>query len=384
MAEEKQTIHLENGLTLTLEGIKSEKELQTLYAPALKTEKEPVNNSNFYAVSNTALDRAITGSSYKTINYVTAQPSLFDVFDELGDNKQGILPIVKYQKPEFNKKKPKKDIVLLTENTKAFSTFNANDIKVFELSRALYAGKVGYKDALGYYRIDLRDYAELCGKEIKNKGDYNNQYKAIRESVVKVGSLAIAEVGNIKSNSGISNVYQRYRIENGTIVMKFSDWVIEEYINPETTVTTRDIKGFTLKGDIPNRIYSYLQDRYTHKNNILRHINKIISVKSLLETLSMLLPTKEEAQKHLFQRRGRPIIEAFDYLKENGVLTDWHFCGAKAKPLTEEETAQARKSYSFFESLYIAYEMPLKDDESFKNYVKSLEADAKKRAEKKK
>lgn len=380
---EKQTIKLENGLELHFLGSIDEKELGKLYAPTVTNDKQELKKSDFYAVTNTALDRAIIGSSYKNINYVTAQPSLFDVFDELGENKQGILPLIKYQKPEFNKKKPKKDIVLLTEDTKAFSTFNANDIKVFELSRALYAGKVGYKDALGYYRIGLRDYAELCGKEIKTKGDYINQYKAISESVVKVGSLAIAEVGNIKNRSGISNVYQRYRIENGTIVMKFSDWVIEEYITPETTVTTRDLKGFTLKGDIPNRIYTYLQDRYTHKNNILKKINKIISVKSLLETLAKLLPTKEEAQKHLFQRRGKPIIEAFDYLKESGVLTSWQFCGAKAKPLTEEETANARKSYSYFESLYITYELPLKEDESYKNYVKGLEAEAQRKADRK-
>ena len=382
MAEE-QKIKLENGVELEYNGAYSDKELGNLYSPPKKQDTTDIKTKNYYTVSNTALDRAITNSEYKSVSYVTAQPSLFDVLDEIGD-KQGILPLIKYEKPNFSKKKPSKDIVLLTENTKAFSNFNANDIKVFELSRALYAGKVGHRDELGYYKIDLRDFAKLCGKEIKTKGDYNNQYKIIRESIIKVGSLAIAEAGNIGSRNGISNIYQRFMIENGTITMKFSDWVIEEYINLDTTVTTRDLKGFTLKGDIPNRIYTYLQDRYTHKNNILKHINKIISVKSLLETLDKLLPTKEEAQKHLFQRRCKPIIEAFNYLQANGVLTSWQFCGAKAKPLTKEETANAKKSYSFFESLYIAYDMPLKDDESFKNYVKSLEADAQRRAEKKK
>ena len=380
---EEQTIKLDNGLELTLLGSFNDKELEKLYAPTVRTDKQDLKKSDFYAVTNTALDRAIISSGYKNINYVTAQPSLFAVFDELGENKQGILPLVKYQKPEFDKKKPKKDIVLLTEKAREFSNFSENDIDVIELSRALYAGKVGYRDSLGYYRIDLRDYARICGKEIKTKGDYNNQYKAIRESVIKVGSLAIAEVGNINGCSGISNVYQRFRIENGTIVMKFSDWVIEEYITPETTVTTRDLKRFALKGNLPKRIYSYLLDRYTHKNNILKHINKIISVKSLLETLAKLLPTKEEAQKHLFQRRGKPIIDALDYLKESGVLTSWQFCGAKAKPLTEEETANAKKNYSYFESLYITYEMPLKDEESYISYVRGIEADAQKRADRK-
>ena len=181
MAEE-QKIKLENGVELEYNGAYSDKELGNLYSPPKKQDTTDIKTKNYYTVSNTALDRAITNSEYKSVSYVTAQPSLFDVLDEIGD-KQGILPLIKYEKPNFSKKKPSKDIVLLTENTKAFSNFNANDIKVFELSRALYAGKVGHRDELGYYKIDLRDFAKLCGKEIKTKGDYNNQYKIIRESI---------------------------------------------------------------------------------------------------------------------------------------------------------------------------------------------------------
>jgi len=376
MAEEKK-IELENGVELEYKGAYSEKELGNLYSPPKQQDTTDIKRQNYFTVSNTALDRAIANSGFKNYN-VQVQPSLFDIFDEIDNDKINILPLIKYQNKSFSKQEESKDIILLTKETRAFSTFDANDIKIYDLSRALIAGKLGHRDEKGKYKISLKEVIKLFGL---SKG--GNQYDILRRSILKVGSLGVAVAGNIKS--GVKNVYQEYLIEQDTgfITMEPSNWYINDYLNKDTTFTTRDIKGFTIKGDIPNRIYSYLLDRYTHKNNILKHTNKIVSVASLLKDLERLLPTKEEAKDHPQQRRGKPIIDAFDYLKDKGFLTGWEFCGAKAKPLTAKEKTQARKSYSFFESLFITYEMPLKDDKGYMNYADSVIKTAEQRAENK-
>ena len=376
MAEE-QTVELENGLEVALTAY-ADKGIETLYTPTVKKEKQDLKKSDFYTVSNTALDRAIANSGYRSINTLTAQPSLFDVLDEVDRDKINILPLFKYQNTSFDKKTDTKDIILLTRETKAFSNFDANDIKIHELGKALIAGTLGFRDDRGKYRIGLKDVIKLFGL---TKG--GNQYEILRRSILKVGSLGIAIAGDIKS--GVKNVYQEYLIEKDTgfITMEPSRWYVEDYLLKDNTFTTRDLKGFTIKGDIPNRIYSYLLDRYTHKNNIVKHTNKKVSVASLLADLERLLPSKEEAKDHPQQRRGKPIIDAFNYLQDKGFLTSWQFCGAKDKQLTKEEEAKAHKSYGYFESLYIIYELPLKDDESFKNYADSVIKTAQQRAERK-
>lgn len=101
----------------------------------------------------------------------------------------------------------------------------------------------------------------------------------------------------------------------------------------------------------------YMNAHYLRYPNIARGTENRLSIKNILahSGLPTIKKIRETAQSWL-RCIKLPLENALEEMKSSGVLTSWHYCHAKAKPLTLLEV-QCISIYEEWEKLYIAFEI---------------------------
>ena len=91
-------------------------------------------------------------------------------------------------------------------------------------------------------------------------------------------------------------------------------------------------------------------------NNRKKGTNKIISVKSLLQTAPEIpsIETVRAKNGSWTERIEEKLVKSLDILVENGVLEFWNYCNAKGVELSDEQLS-AFGSYFIFENLKIEF-----------------------------
>lgn len=166
--------------------------------------------------------------------------------------------------------------------------------------------------------------------------------------------------------------------KHGNVLICFSK-EFAKYLVQDGYVT-KQYSLLLLKTDERNPLIMPLGDKIlTYSsiyNNIRRGTANIISVKTLLDTCKMQIPsykTVMNEDRHWERRIREPLEKALDSMP----FMHWHYCNGKNVPLTEEQLAD--NSYSSFIGSYVHFDLIDAPDQT-----KQVQAYVEKKARKKK
>lgn len=175
-------------------------------------------------------------------------------------------------------------------------------------------------------------------------------------------------------------------IKSGRIYMAF-DPIMAKYL-VQLPITQYPIALLRADGRNSNAygIGLKMAEYFNLDRNIVQGREDRLAVATLLACTN--LPTYEAvcaSRKSWEERIKEPFENALDELTACGVLSDWKYVKAKAKPLKEDEAANIT-DYHTFESLYIQFDLPdaLDHTRRIEANIEKAKEKAKKKASKKK
>lgn len=224
------------------------------------------------------------------------------------------------------------------------STHKLLDVCILELTRQ--NDYKGTKTLNPVVNIDIDDYMEKCGIPL-TKPSRDKTRRVIAEDLETLYNASLdwteREEGNKKGKS-----FAKMRIIAAQIlgrrnaVVSFSQH-LAQYLTHDAYLMQYPLA--LLKVDNRNEAAYMLGYKLALHNSIDNNNAKgtadIISIKALLEACPA-IPTYEEIAKnekdhHVESRIIKPFEKALDSLVEVGLLSQWEYCNAKHKPLTEAQ-----------------------------------------------
>lgn len=205
------------------------------------------------------------------------------------------------------------------------------------------------KDAV---KLSTKEYIAAIGKNPDNETDFYNAMKSIKEDLnslhlsVSVGALTVELV-------------QATDINKDFITVLFTD--IYKGICYKSAMTTfpRKLLNSAFIPDTAMYIGMKLSDNYFNDNNKTGQ-NTIISVKCLLDAVPTIPRYEDVVGRNYRSQIVIPFEKALDALQMQGILSNWEYCNAKKRPLTDEQCENAA-TYSTFIDLYISYDIIVDD-----------------------
>lgn len=243
--------------------------------------------------------------------------------------------------------------------------------------------------------IDLFEYAELLGKNIKEQAKSTpkesekerirakNQKKKLMMEIR--GSLKlIASPIEFKGENGYYqnlNITQTTNVNPTTnkITIVFNQLFAEMLTSRDKSQLTYFNRKIFLIDARDNTTYSLackLQENYEMSKNIKDNRNNVISVKSVLNAITSLPSIGElREKKRPYEWRKRikePLEEGLEKLYEIRMLKDWEYVkgGKMGIPYQEKNYYDLDSSYEEWEELYIKYELDELNNTNGKNYRK--------------
>ncbi|MGU7915025.1 hypothetical protein ACS60K_03850 [Streptococcus suis] len=209
-------------------------------------------------------------------------------------------------------------------------------------------------------QFSLDEYAYLLGKtKIKNDSTRKNVRRLINEALEIIYSISIESSekrsGN-KVNFKKMRICQMYECKNSIYTFVFTDSFARYLLS--SYVMRFPISLFRLDERNTNA-YSIGRKLALHQsinNNRKKGTNKIISVKSLLQTAPEIpsIETVRSKNGSWTERIEEKLVKSLDLLVENGVLEFWNYCNSKGVELSDEQL-NGFGHYFIFENLKIEF-----------------------------
>ena len=261
--------------------------------------------------------------------------------------------------------------------------FGAETILLLRAYRKVLDRKVGHTDKYGNAYMTYRECAEDRGYPYKTKDDIKNFKKKINREL----DTALSAYVELKDNK--TDTHMKYQIFAGSgkqygqiklcMLPELQDIICGKYAKIKYYNSNAD----QVRNEMAVLLNDYLETMYSMDSNIMNGRENIISVQSILDHFQSYLPTEAKAGKKLMQLRGKPIITAWEILKEYKVVLNWHFCGKNKEPYTEEQEAKCFKEYNCFKNAYICFELAIGKDPAYQNHKALLLAKKKRKDDKK-
>ncbi|NQP20287.1 hypothetical protein HO930_00575 [Streptococcus suis] len=192
-------------------------------------------------------------------------------------------------------------------------------------------------------QFSLDEYAYLLGKtKIKNDSTRKNVRRLINEALEIIYSISIESSekrsGN-KVNFKKMRICQMYECKNSIYTFVFTESFARYLLS--SYVMSFPISLFRLDERNSNA-YSLGRKLALHQsinNNRKKGTNKIISVKSLLQTAPDIpsIETVRAKNGSWTERIEEKLVKSLDILVENGVLEFWNYCNSKGVELSDEQ-----------------------------------------------
>lgn len=258
-----------------------------------------------------------------------------------------------------------KDSLLFIENYKVNHTLKIRVFKMLDFLVKCLSELNEYKKSEDekietVVKFSLDEYGRLIGKtKIENGSTRKNVRRLINEAleIIYCISLESSEKrsGN-KVNFKKMRICQMFECKNSIYTFKFTEpfarYLLSSYIMKFPMALFRLDERNTNAYSIGRKLALH----HSINNNKKKGTNKIISVKSLLQTAPD-IPTIEIVRRKngsWTERIEEKLAKSLDLLVENGVIEYWNYCNAKGIGLSDEQL-NSFGSYFIFESLKIEF-----------------------------
>lgn len=206
-------------------------------------------------------------------------------------------------------------------------------------------------------QIDLREYAELCGRDVSTEtrlkafrkvfnNDMDTLYKmsvSFKDKRGKTVEMRICQARGLDKGKGKSGLYYFM------FAAPFAKHLINRNLLLKLPLSLYAAGSGTNNSSLAYSLGRYLCDHYNLDSNRKTGRYNIISIKSILAKFSTYFPDREAAERGRHNNRIISTVErALEELEDKGVI-QWEYCGAK------KTQAEPPTTYHEFEQLYIKY-----------------------------
>lgn len=212
-----------------------------------------------------------------------------------------------------------------------------------------YSAKEGINDKFTKYNFKKRLYGALV-----NLRRIEIEYNRPRNNTLFTGGF-IASIGQ---NKDYFIVDLNPRFANDLLQRNFA---VQSAYDMRGLKYALNNQGGNKTKSFAFRLSKYLTAYANIDNNIKKAPDGIYTLKvaTIIEHLRFLLDTQN--RKHPERDIIKPICDALDILKKDGILKDWYFTEKGKTRLTETELSVAKTRYSTFITKSIAFEMTEKN-----------------------